>query len=113
MSSSGNGSKGRNLVDVQQMNRSLLIRALIECKRTTRVKLARESGLHQATITNMIRDFIEWGLVREVKPVEGLNGRRAIELELMHEPYKVICIRLTRKYFSIIVFDIYLKPYFK
>jgi len=104
---------GRNLIDVQQMNRTSVIRMLMSYQHMTRAKLAKQSGLHQATITNIVRDFIEWGLVREVGLIDSGSGRRSIELELVHEAYKCFCIRLTRKHYLITVIDLAGKTYSK
>lgn len=104
---------GRNLIDVQQMNRTSVIRMMMSNQHMTRAKLAKQSGLHQATITNIVRDFIDWGLVREVGLIDSGSGRRSIELELVHEAYKCFCIRLTRKHYLITVIDLAGKTYFK
>lgn len=97
---------GKNLEDIQEMNRSLVIRMLHRMKVCSRAKLAMETGLKQATITNIIGDLINWGLVYETGIIEGDKGRRSIGIALDNAAYKVIGIRLTRKYVSIGLFDI-------
>jgi predicted NBD/HSP70 family sugar kinase len=111
------GFKGKNQEDVQEMNRSLIIKLLQRSKTISRAELAKVSGLKQATITNIINHFIDWGLVEETGIIEGEKGRRSIGLNIRSENYKVISVRLSRKYFFIAVFDIkgkqyYIKQYF-
>lgn len=97
---------GKNLEDIQEMNRSLVIRTLHRMKLCSRAKVAAETGLKQATITNIVNDLIDWGLVYETGIIEGDKGRRSIGISLNSGAYKVIGIRLTRKYISIGLFDI-------
>ena len=73
---------GKNLEDIQAMNRSLLLRLLQQNKVCSRANLAEQSGLKQATITNIISDFISWGIVEETGLIEGCKGRRAIGIRL-------------------------------
>lgn len=99
-------TSGKNLEDVQEMNRSLVIRLLHRMKLCSRADLAKKTGLKQATITNIISDLIKYGLVYETGIIEGEKGRRSIGISLNSTEYKVIGIRLARKYISIGLFDI-------
>lgn len=98
--------KGTNLEDVQEMNRSLVIKLMRNMQVCSRADLAKATGLKQATITNIIGDLMSWGLVKEVGIIDGEKGRRSIGISLNSEMYKVIGVRLARKYFSVGLFDI-------
>lgn len=98
--------KGTNLEDVQEMNRSLIIKLLRKTQVCSRADLAKETGLKQATITNIINDLIDCGLVKETGIIDGEKGRRSIGITLNAGMYKVVGVRLTRKYFSVGLFDI-------
>jgi len=104
---------GKNLEDIQEMNRSLVIRLLQRFKSISRVEIAKQSGLNQATVTNIISDFLQWGLVRETGWIAGARGRRSIAVELAGENYIIIGVRLARKYFSVGIFDLSGKCYEK
>lgn len=104
--------EGKNSEDIQEMNRSLIIRLLQRSRTISRAELAKKSGLKQATITNIINDFINWGLVEETGIIEGQKGRRSIGLSMRCENYKVISVRLSRKHFYIAVFDVGGKEYY-
>lgn len=69
MSSNRKLKEGTNLRDMQAVNRSLVIRLLRNSKTCSRAKLAKLTGLRQATITNIINDFINWGLVNFIKHI--------------------------------------------
>lgn len=98
--------KGTNLEDVQEMNRSLIIRLMRKMSVCSRADLAKATGLKQATITNIINDLMDWGLVKEVGIIGGEKGRRSIGIALNGEMYKVIGIRLARKYIYVGLYDI-------
>ncbi|HET6487802.1 MAG TPA: ROK family protein [Spirochaetia bacterium] len=100
-------TQGINLEDVQDMNRALVIRILRKLRLCSRADLSKATGLTQPTITNIIGDFIKWHLVTEKGIIEGEKGRRSIGISLNTELYKVIGVRLARKYFSVGMFDLF------
>lgn len=97
---------GVNQEDILEMNRSLVIHLLRENGWCSRAQLAKLTGLKPTTITNIINDFIKWGLVNEEGLISGGKGRRAIRITLNSTDYRVIGVRLSRKYFLIGLFDI-------
>lgn len=97
---------GKNLEVIQAMNRTLLLRLLQQNHICSRANLSEQSGLKQATITNIINDFISWELVEETGLIEGCKGRRAIGIRLNTEMFYVIGVRLSRKYFEVGIFTL-------
>lgn len=97
---------GKNLSEVQRMNRSLILGLLEKSDVCSRAELAKKSGLQQATITNIISDFIDWGVVIETGIITGKKGRRSIGITLNASRYHVVGLRLTRKYFQVGLFTI-------
>lgn len=104
-------NKGTNLEDVQEINRSLVLRLIRRFKVCSRANIAKETGLRQATISNIVNDLIDWGLVKETGIIEGEKGRRSIGVTLNIEKYKVIGLRLTRNYCTIGLFDLFGNSY--
>lgn len=96
---------GKNLEDVQKMNRALIIKLLQQTDIISRSELAEKSTLKQATITNIINDFMGWGLVEETGLISGKKGKRSIGLRLCKEKYKTVSVRFSRSYVHITVFD--------
>ncbi|MEI0493589.1 ROK family transcriptional regulator [Brachyspira intermedia] len=101
-----------NYNDMQEMNRYLIIKLLMQLGICSRVELSELSGLKQATITNIINDFIKIGLVSEIGSKNGSKGRRSIAISLNSDNYKFIGVRLTRRYITVGLFDITGKSYF-
>ncbi|GLX70969.1 ROK family transcriptional regulator [Paenibacillus glycanilyticus] len=98
--------RGTNLEDVQEMNRSLVIRLMRRRQVCSRAELTQESGLNQSTITNIINELISWGIVVETGVIDGKKGRRSIGIKLNCEPYKIIGIRLARKSITVALYDL-------
>ena len=99
--------KGKNLGDIQEMNRSLVLRLLKKHEVCSRAKLAKISGLNQATITNIINEFLKWGLVMETGLIDGEKGRRSIGVQINQKEYYVIGVRLQRRIFKVGLFDVF------
>jgi DNA-binding IclR family transcriptional regulator len=93
--------KGKNLVDVRFLNRALVIDLMRKHNIKSRAELTKHSGLNQATVTNIVSELIDCGIVHETGLIEGKMGRRIIGLDLNCEKYRFLSIRLTREYFLI------------
>ena len=98
--------KGRNSDYLLQANRSLVLQILARNDVCTRARIAEETGLKQATITNIITEMIQAGVVREVGIVEGKRGRRSIGIELAAEKIEVIAVKLGHVSYTVGLFDL-------
>ena len=56
---------GKNASTILQDNRNLLLQLIREKGMISRKQLAEESGLQQATVTIIIKEFLEQGLIYE------------------------------------------------
>ena len=95
-----------NLEDVQEMNRAVVIRLLRRSNSSSRAQIARASGLKQATVSNIINDFLQRGIVKETGAMHGRKGRRCIGVSLNTEDFRVIGVRLERHYVRLALFDL-------
>ncbi|MDR0841139.1 MAG: ROK family transcriptional regulator [Christensenellaceae bacterium] len=99
--------RGKNLESVQEMNRASVLRIMMKRSTCSRAEIARELGLKQATITNIINDFLSWGLVVETSLLSGKKGRRSIGVQISQKSFYVIGVRLRRTSYKVGLFDIY------
>lgn len=99
-------NKGKNLLDVQAENRSLILRLMKHKQICARTELAQLSGLKHATITNIINEFISYGLVEEKGIIEGKKGRRSIGISLDSSTYAVIGVEISRLHAMVGLFDL-------
>lgn len=97
---------GKNLGDVQEMNRSLLIQIMRIKGECTRSELAKATGLKQATVSKIMGDFIDCGIVKETRFLEGEKGRRSIGIQLNSAAYKAIGVKLARHYITVGLYDL-------
>lgn len=98
--------KGVNQDDIQELNRALILQNLRKKGICSRAALASQIGLKQATITNIVKDFIDWGLITETGFLNGNKGRRSIGITINNEQYRILGIRLSRKFYRIGVFNL-------
>nr|WP_246351369.1 ROK family protein [Deinobacterium chartae] len=64
------------------LNRGALLGLLLEEPRLTRAQLAGRSGLSKVTVTAIVQDLLEEGVVHEAGRASGTTGRPASALEL-------------------------------
>lgn len=97
---------GKNQEDLQALNRMLVIRILHRMRTCSRAELARQTGLTKASITGIVQQLMDAGVVREDGLMEdGKAGRRSMGLRLCTDQYLCIGLRLTRRRISAGLFE--------
>lgn len=89
----------------KENNIAIVLRALRADADCTRVKLAKMTGLTQASITKIVTQLIEWGAVSERERVGSGAGRKATLLRLNSENYRVAAVRINRTYINVAIYD--------
>ncbi len=86
---------GINIEDVQKKNRCIVLQTLMEHSEISRVDLVRITNLNKATITNIIQNFLELGIVKNVGSITSSSGRKVSGISLCMEDTVsiVLCIR--------------------
>lgn len=100
---------GKNSSTMLQDNRNLILQLIREYGEISRKNLAEKSGLQQATVTIIIKELLEQGLIQENGMIDGGNGRRVKSFSMVGEFYAVV-VRLTGVYIKIALFDIHIQP---
>lgn len=96
---------GKNSSTVLQDNRNLLLQLIREYGAVSRKQLSEKTGLQQATVTIIIQELLEQGLIQENGMMDGGNGRR-VKAFSMAEEFYVVSIRLTGAYIKLALYDI-------
>ena len=96
--------RGMNSMEMQKNNRILVFKTLQEKGMMTRAELAVELNLQKATITNIINEFFEMGIV-EVNG-ETAAGLRGEKLNLKLDDIYTMSIGITRKDYQLAIFDL-------
>ena len=93
--------KSINQEKQQKINRTLVLRLVRQEKLASRAEIAKLSGLQRATITNIIKELIELGIVVEDGLLSGDKGRRSIGIRINGEKFCVAGVMVTREYFGV------------
>lgn len=77
---------------IKKMNRRMVLRLILDHEGISRSELAEITALSPATVTNVVRDLLQRGLVRETREGQSSGGRRPILLEIKDDGAYVIGI---------------------
>ncbi len=93
--------KSINQEKQQRINRTLVLQLLRQQRLASRADIAKLSGLQRATISNIVRELIDLGLVVESGLLCSEHGRRSIGIQINGKHVGVIGVMITREYFGI------------
>lgn len=85
-----------------KMNRALVIDSLRRKRCCSRAELGRMANLKRATITNIIGELIDLGLVVETEFLSSADGHRSIGLRINGNRYQVIGVMMTRTHYILV-----------
>lgn len=86
---------GHNMTRTKITNKSLILQSLLRFGSISRQQISELTQLTPATITNLSRELIEEGLLRELGDMEQAQkrvGRKSISLDLNDDMYWVLAI---------------------
>lgn len=82
--------------EVKEHNKSRILRTISSAP-TTRIDLARTTGLSPATITALVKELMAAGLVRESEALESMGGRRPVLLEFNPDARRAVGLSISQK----------------
>lgn len=97
-------NRGMNSAEMQKNNRTLVVKRLLENGSMTRTELASEIGLQKATITNIINEFLEIGIV--ATDGDSASGRRGENICLKLDGIYIMSMGITRKDYQIGIYSL-------
>lgn len=92
--------------DLQCANKALILRQIYENGPISRIHLSKTTGLNKATVSTIVHDFLEAGLLRENGFILTESGRKSIGLELNMENFASVVIRIKRNHILSAVYDL-------
>lgn len=99
--------RGMNGMDIKRSNRGLVLREIALGEDTSRVSVARATGLTKMTVGNIVQELLELSLVAEGKPVcEKTAGPNPKGLKISVRAPKIIGVYLSRDEIIVSVGDI-------
>lgn len=94
--------QGINSAEMQKSNRNLVLKLLMENGSMTRSEIARQTGLQKATITNIINEFLELGILHTGQ--DSGSGHRGELLRLRDDSGHILSLDVNRKDYRICLF---------
>ena len=88
---------GLNAKFSKKVNREVVLKTIYNHKPISRADIAKITGLTSASITKIINEFINIGLVKEKNKVGTKSGRKPILLDIDKDSYYIISISISRK----------------
>ena len=92
--------------ELQCENKALILRKIYENAPISRIHLSKITGLNKATVSTIVHDFMEVGIVRENGIIVTDSGRKSIGLELNMENFASVVIRIKRNHVLSAVYDL-------
>ncbi|WP_194905497.1 ROK family transcriptional regulator [Catenulispora rubra] len=102
------GGNVRDVRDVRRSNKSLLLRHLYFHRLISRLDLSRATGLSTATVSSVVAELIEAGLVVEAGAVESEGGRPRILLDVNAPGFQVVGVDVGETHIRVERFDLLL-----
>lgn len=96
--------RGMNSDEMQRNNRTVVIKTLIEKGEMTRTQLSEMVGLNKATISNIINELIDLGIVGIYG--EAASGRRGEKIFLKGKEFHILSMVLSRKDYQLGIFSL-------
>ncbi len=88
-------------------NRRLMLNLLWKEREASRAELARRTGLSRSTVSAIIEDLMETGLVREARTGASTGGRRPIVLAFQADAALLVGVEFGATHISLVLTDLY------
>ena len=104
--------QGMNHLTLRNRNRGLVLSLIATSGELSRPDLVRLTGLTKMTITNIVSELMEQGLVEERRNEAATVGRSAALLDIAAAAPKAVGLYLSRESLSVILTDLRLRVLF-
>jgi len=88
---------GANITDIHDKNRCIVIEAMLEYGKISRVDLSRITELNKATISKIVKELLEAGLAEEIGSIESSNGRKVSGVQLLMDDVGTVVVRVKKE----------------
>lgn len=89
--------RGKNSISSKRYNRGLVLRLIASGECTSRIELSRSTGLAKMTVSNIVSEFLERGLIKESEEeLTEACGRNPRKLKISHHAPKAAGLLIFR-----------------
>lgn len=92
--------------ELQRANKALILQNIYENAPISRIGISRATGLNKATVSTIVHDFLETGLIQESGIIPTESGRKSIGLTLNMSNFAAVVIRIKRNHLLSAVYDL-------
>lgn len=93
-------------MDSQRKNKCIIINTIWKYHVISRIELSRLTGLNKATVTNIIKEFLDQGIVKETGEIAADNGRKVTGISLQMDQYMSIVLRIQRHHIRTALYNV-------
>lgn len=97
---------GLNNEGMQRANRNLVLSLLLKNDHSSRADIAKQTNLQKATITNIVNEFLDAGILREQSLPKEDGKRKTTALNIYAPHVVVLSARITREFFLALAFSL-------
>jgi predicted NBD/HSP70 family sugar kinase len=87
-------------------NRSLVLRLVFDEHSISAAELARRTGMSRSTISGIVQELEQVGLIATVGPRPAHTGRRAVPLELAPDAFAALGVELGARHVAVLLSDL-------
>ncbi|SDG32756.1 Sugar kinase of the NBD/HSP70 family, may contain an N-terminal HTH domain [Sinosporangium album] len=106
MITSARGPRPADFTDVRVTNLSVVLRFVREHAPCSRADIAAMTGLNKATVSSLVADLMDRGMLREIGLTENRVGRPATMIVLDGAPFSAVGIEINVDYLTAVVIDL-------
>ncbi|NLB81274.1 MAG: ROK family transcriptional regulator, partial [Clostridiaceae bacterium] len=99
--------QGTNNLEVKSINKKRIIGLLYQQKEMTKQDLARSLGLSIPTVSQILKELTERGLVKEAGMLESTGGRKPTLNALVYDAKFAVGIEITLNHIRFVLIDLY------
>ena len=89
--------------DLRIINRIKVIQKMLSDSNYSRARLCKETGLNKATISTIVKEWMDWGLIEETTLACSTGGRKPILLQIIKNSGYSISIDIQMKSFQVVI----------
>ena len=89
--------------DLRIINRIKVIQKMLSDSNYSRARLCKETGLNKATISTIVKEWMDWGLIEETTLACSTGGRKPILLQIIKNSGYSISIDIQLKSFQVVI----------
>lgn len=101
--------KKNGLREMKLRNRQVVLRTILESGGLSRIEISQKTELSPSTVTGLVGELLEEGLLAETGVTVSTAGRNRVELSINGEHGSIVIIEIGRKGASLHIFDLLLK----